>query len=262
MILHVMSDIHFEHMTQKRRDNFWADWQATCEQEASAGAVCILAGDIDSLAVHANNKIPAQRSLGEFADRYQTVICVPGNHEYHGTSFVDAKASILAIRSAQTSYRLNILRPGEKVYVDHVPFMGGTMWYPNVNDTHLEGQFCDFYLIKDSQKIYTSNDTFMHATLGQCSNDVIMVTHHLPFYESIAPQWQGSYLNPFFFNSRVEKEIKEEICPRLWIHGHTHNPIDYMKKIGKHEFRVYANPFGYPNERSNPMFWDRVKVEL
>jgi Icc-related predicted phosphoesterase len=33
--------------------------------------------------------------------------------------------------------------------------------------------------------------------------------------------------------------------PVLWVHGHVHDPFDYM--VG--ETRVLANPRGYPNEQ-------------
>jgi hypothetical protein len=74
----------------------------------------------------------------------------------------------------------------------------------------------------------------------------LVVTPHLPPPRSIAPQYAGSSLNRFFV-AEDAAGLVERSGDRLWIHGHTHTPCDYV--IG--ETRVVCNPRGYPGELSN-----------
>jgi Icc-related predicted phosphoesterase len=88
----------------------------------------------------------------------------------------------------------------------------------------------------------------------------VVVTHHYPTDESIAPRWQGEPSN-VFFSARIDKTLQKHPNSniKLWIHGHTHDPMDFVSKYG---FRVYCNPHGYPGEGSNRNFWDRLLVEV
>lgn len=266
MILHVFSDIHFEHMTPKQESEFWAKWFDVCYEDAKKGAICILAGDIDSITMNKQNKPWIEDTLGMFLDSYRDVIYVPGNHEYHGLSIRDGRDLLLSVEQKNKDSGENFLhvpKPGGRLYINGQEFIGGTMWYPPVANKWLEPQFCDFRLIEDANpKIYNANDTFMQVTLPKFNNNSVVVTHHMPFKESIAPQWEDSPLNPFFYNHRVADVLTADTCPKMWIHGHTHNPMDYKLQIDGKTVRVYANPFGYPNEGANPNFWDRVRVEI
>lgn len=51
-------------------------------------------------------------------------------------------------------------------------------------------------------------------------------------------------LNDYFVNSLEDMLIDSNIP--LWIHGHCHDPFDYM--IGN--TRIVCNPYGYMSERS------------
>ena len=74
---------------------------------------------------------------------------------------------------------------------------------------------------------------------------IIIITHHAPSPHSIAPQYQGDLLNAAF-TSDLNEFIINNPNIRLWCHGHTHVPFDYI--LG--ETRVVCSPFGYYNENN------------
>jgi Icc-related predicted phosphoesterase len=113
------------------------------------------------------------------------------------------------------------------------------MWFAKSNA--YKGGMNDFRMISDHQDIYSENERFTRL-LPAITEDDVVVTHHLPSFRSVPPQFQNSSLNAFFVHD-VENSIRQ-YSPSLWIHGHTHTNFDYT--IGK--TRVVANPRGYPEE--------------
>ena len=74
----------------------------------------------------------------------------------------------------------------------------------------------------------------------------VVITHHLPHPRSIAPAHARSDLNRFFLAGDAA-ELVEQSGARLWVHGHTHTPCNYVE--GKTQ--VVCNPRGYPHEMSS-----------
>ena len=74
---------------------------------------------------------------------------------------------------------------------------------------------------------------------------IIIVTHHAPSAHSISEEYKGSLLNASFA-SNLNQYIVEHPQIRVWAHGHTHKPFDYI--LG--ETRVVCCPFGYNNENN------------
>lgn len=72
----------------------------------------------------------------------------------------------------------------------------------------------------------------------------VVVTHHAPFSLSTAEQYKGDKMNPFFINTRIDPAHFGST--KLWVHGHVHQPFDYMLD----NIRVVCNPLGYPHETS------------
>jgi hypothetical protein len=46
--------------------------------------------------------------------------------------------------------------------------------------------------------------------------------------------------------------------PALWVHGHTHDSLDY--RIG--DTRIICNPFGYLHHEENPKFQRDLVVDM
>lgn len=66
----------------------------------------------------------------------------------------------------------------------------------------------------------------------------MVVTHHAPSFQSIAPMYRQDSLTPAFA-SNLDYLMGEPIC--LWIHGHVHHSNDYEIN----GTRIVSNPRGY-----------------
>jgi hypothetical protein len=75
----------------------------------------------------------------------------------------------------------------------------------------------------------------------------VVITHHLPHQTSTPSFFVGSPLNRFFVADDAA-DLVAGAGARLWLHGHTHAPCDYV--VGN--TRVVCNPRGYPHERRKP----------
>lgn len=78
------------------------------------------------------------------------------------------------------------------------------------------------------------------------------MTHYLPHRASVASRFVEDSLTPGFITMAPEELIRSA---DLWVHGHTHDSMDY--RLG--ETRVLCNPRGYPLgsaavEFENPSF--------
>lgn len=229
MKLLVMSDLHFEFLGDHGKSFLAEEWP---EHD-----VCVIAGDLCS---SKHLSLAVQRC----ADTFREIVYVPGNHEYYGSS-IDSVKEMLGEMAARLP-NFHYLDNGSCV-VKGQRFLGGTMWFPQESDVSRRRAMNDFAMIKDWQSIYAENVAFMTGVMPQVETGDVVVTHHLPSYRSVAPQFAGNWLNCYFVNN-VEEQIVDA-GPRVWVHGHTHTAYDYL--LG--DTRVVCNPQGYPGENSGFM---------
>jgi len=240
----LLSDIHFE---------FDDDGgEAFARSVQVAGDVLVLAGDV--LPLHARATVT--RAFAWFCARFQHVVFVPGNHEYYKTS--PAQADALLAACAATLPNLHVLNPGLAV-IDGQRFVGATMWFPDTPDEpKYRGYLTDFRLIRDFvpwvHDAHAAQLAFLRANVR--SGDVV-VTHHLPHHNSTPSFFVGSPLNRFFVADDAA-DLVAGAGARLWLHGHTHAPCDYV--VGN--TRVVCNPRGYPHERRKPPVDLGLAIEL
>ncbi len=259
MRLHVMSDLHTEFYGPRKSKEL-------IESVSASGVhACILAGDIISLDYRHEDS--SYDFLNFLTKRYSQVIYVPGNHDYFDVSPTELENTI----DKWAFDRFRLLMPGDKITIGDYTVKGGTLWYTDIDipddGKYPEGYdqtnslfkrgFIDYNLIREFEPwVYRQNAAFKEKVAATMGPKDIIVSHHLPSFKSVAPQFQNSMTNCFFVSDIEDYIIKGQ--PALYIHGHTHNPFDY--KIGN--TRVYCNPRGYPNERSNIDFANRILVEL
>lgn len=243
MRLHVMSDLHLDLMRPRTLADFWARLRDT---DRSGADVLVLAGDIGSLREPWRDESghPALLEvLYEFEELYSRVIYVTGNHEFWGTSITEGLAVVDRWASENLLPRTD-LRPRD------------TLWFPETEDR----LWVDYSRIRDAGWAIDSQHEQWKARNAVLPTDFV-VTHHLPTQEAIADRWQGAHSNAYFC-AYLEDWLEtkpQEFLPRLWIHGHTHDPVDVQSRFG---FHIYANPLGYEREGANPGFWDRLRVEV
>jgi predicted phosphodiesterase len=230
----LLSDLHFEYDDD--------GGEAFVRGVEVAGDVLVLAGDIIPLV----SPEAVTRAFGWFCARFRHVVFVPGNHEYYKTSPAAADAVLAA--AAGVLPNLHVLNPGLAV-LDGVRFVGATMWFPATPDEQkYRGFLTDFSLIRDFvpwvHETHAAHLAYLRANVRP--GDVV-VTHHLPHPKSTPRMFVDSPLNRFFVAGDAGT-VLQDAGARLWLHGHTHAPRDYV--VGT--TRVVCNPRGYPHEKWKP----------
>ena len=69
----------------------------------------------------------------------------------------------------------------------------------------------------------------------------VVVGHHSPSKLSTKPQYEGEFIINGAYSSDLSEFMLDNPQIKMWTHGHTHHPFDYM--IGT--CRVVCNPRGY-----------------
>lgn len=168
------------------------------------------------------------------------IVYVPGNHEYYGSDF----QTVQNIRRTLPSC-VKFL-DNETVTIDDQRFVGTTLWFPYQSDSWQYDNFLgDFKYIKSFRdwnydRAKESYD-FLNSEVTETD---IVVTHHLPDGEAIAPYYRRfpfTKYNRYFLHQMPMTTL---VRPKYWLFGHTHEPRDFT--IGN--CRLVCNPFGYPRE--------------
>jgi predicted phosphodiesterase len=233
MKIHILSDLHLE----------FAPFQAP----KTDADVVVLAGDI-----HLGQK-GLEWAKQSFPDK--TVLYVLGNHEYYGNA-IPKLVNQLHEQAAGT--QVHILEK-ESFEIEGFKFLGCTLWTDlklfgpvNLASYNKYYQVADYYKIRVSPKLrrlHPYDTKLFHLHSFQWLQDelsksrhqkTIVITHHAPSLRSIPVAFRSNHLSAAFASPLDDFVINADIS--LWLHGHTHNRVDY--KLGN--TRVVCNPRGYP----------------
>jgi len=191
--------------------------------------------------------------------QFPHVIYVAGNHEFYNGKWTQS-LKVLADECAKYP-NVYFLEAGSKK-IDDVTFIGGTLWTDmNKGDPltlhAVRDMMNDFRVIKKDLEGYTNlkpHDTVMRHKhmLGYIKTVVaerpdekfVVVGHHSPSFQSVHEGYKGETLMNGAYHSDLSEFILDRPQIKLWTHGHTHHPFDYM--IG--ETRVVCNPRGYESD--------------
>ncbi len=233
MKLQIASDLHLEYRSGNKLDALYEILQPQPGVD-----VLVLAGDICNL-----SDIESVYAIADMLPLYQHVIWVPGNNEYRGMYPDEANQVLINFKRSSMRKNLHILINGGIAEIDGQRFLGGTMWF-RYQVSLLTHRTLDYTQIKDFEPwVYNEANRFRYWLEGTLRKDDIVITHHLPSYKSVAPQFVGSPRNACFVHEM--DQLIEAVQPKMWIHGHSHAPVDYS--IG--ETRIVSNPAGYPSEQ-------------
>ena len=191
--------------------------------------------------------------------QFPHVIYIAGNHEFYNGKFY---AGIDYLREECAKYpNVYFLECDTKV-IDDVTFIGGTLWTDmNKGDPltmhAIEGMMNDFRIIKNDKRNYASMSArdvvgrhartlayFRSVLAEQHNKKFVVVGHHSPSFQSAHEMYKHDTLMNGGYHSDLSEFILDHPQIKLWTHGHTHHPFDYM--IG--ETRVVCNPRGYEND--------------
>jgi predicted phosphohydrolase len=235
MRLHILSDLHLEF------GNF--------DPTATDADVVILAGDIHM-----------GRAGLEWMRRHypgKHVIYVLGNHEFYRHSIPELTS---ALKRETDGSQIHVLE-NDAVDIEGFTILGCTLWtdfalYGNreVAMAVADQGMPDYTAIqcKSEQrffrpwraaKMFADSVDWLKSELGRHDRSrTVVVTHNAPSGRSIDAEHAGKSLSASFA-SDLETVIAESRVP-LWIHGHTHNNVDY--RVGT--TRIYTNQRGYPDK--------------
>lgn len=238
----IYSDLHLEFLRNEREMNGLMD---TLVPEREVDLV-ILAGDIS-----ASSQLI--KVLGRFCEIFPQVVFVAGNHEFYGSSFPEVRSVLDSIWHSNFHFLDNTF-----VEISGLRFVGTTLWFPDhPTNIYYSKRLSDFHRIEDFRfHVYEENKRAVDFLAETVRPDDIVVTHHLPSWQSIAERFRGDALNRFFLCS-MDKLIAEK-KPQIWFHGHTHDSFDYVLD----QTRVVCNPLGYPKRDENPYFKKPFLLEI
>lgn len=248
MKIAITSDIHLE----------FGYWNPINPEAADT---LILSGDImiaSKLADRDPNDYDHETRFIEFLEaakaNYQHVIYIMGNHEhYHG----DFSLSAGILRKICDTYGIHFLDK-ENITLDDITFIGGTLWTdmdqgnPRVRE-NAASYMNDFRLVRNTpDKAFSTKDAIEdHKAMLKHIDDTItsfgkdrkyvVCGHHAPTTSSTKPGYGPDDLIQSAYNSDLTDFIYARPEIKLWTHGHTHSPYDYLV----HETRVVCNPRGY-----------------
>jgi len=214
----------------------------------------------------------------------QPIVQVAGNHEHFGAAY---QPTMAAMQACARDLGIHLLEHAA-VTIGAVRFLGCTLW----TDYRLyerpgrpvslpasaamaiaSGRMIDYGLIdwddaavapgrrkfrpEDSVALHNRSRAWLATELSRpCAGarSCVVVTHHLPSWHSVSPEYSRADTNPAFASDL------DDLLPAadLWIHGHTHSSHDYFVA----GTRVVANPRGYPMRSGgfeNPRF-DPVRI--
>ena len=234
MKIQFASDLHLEMAAN-------AAWLQSHPLEV-VGDILMLAGDTAYL----EEGVP-----GWFLDwastSYNQVLLIPGNHEYYHYGDMAKRGD-----SWQCMLRDNVGYYYNKVVtIDNTDFIMSTMWshIPEIDMFQVQRGLNDFHQIQCNGKIFTPDDFNMEHELckrfiarsvaNSKAEHIIVITHHVPTQQAVAPQHQGSALTSAFAVEMGNLISDNHID--YWIYGHSHTNID--TEIGN--TKIVSNQLGY-----------------
>lgn len=234
--------------------------------------VLVLAGDIQ---VGLDNPL----IQGWFSDLLEErdVVYVFGNHEYYNQDYhklnsVEREKFEQNVKELadQKGYKHNLyILVGDKIEIDNTVFIGSTLWtdFDNNNEEIMQKApmvMNDFRIIRNFNPrfcalVHDNERKFIENTLDETpeSKNKVVVTHHLPSFESVSPRFRtgnATSLNAFFYTELSHIVEKSD----LWICGHTHDSHWYYIN----DSLVVCNPFGYLGREENPCFSKECLIDL
>ena len=270
MKIKLVSDLHleFSDINIQNTDN--------CDVLILGGDICVaqdlhdhpeLVNSSDQAAIAAGTGLGRrQQAAQRYRDffkrcsfQFPHVIYIAGNHEFYNGKFY---AGIDYLREECAKYPNVYFLENDTKIIDDVTFVGATLWTDmNKGDPltmhAIEGMMNDFRIIKNDKRNYapmSARDVadrhartlayFRSVLAEQHDRKFVVVGHHTPSFQSCHPMYGNDTLMNGGYHSDLSEFILDHPQIKLWTHGHTHHPFDYV--IG--ETRVVCNPRGYEND--------------
>lgn len=246
--------------------------------------VLILAGDVVQLKDLEKTSEWGDRSRYFFqrvSQNFPRTLYVMGNHEHYSGDFAKGVSRFRTFCDQHYINNITLLDK-ETVTIDGYDFIGGTLWtdfnnmdtmtmhnaatamndyrgVKNTNDTQT-WKFLPKHALSDHTRMvgYLQNCMDNYRESGRTDRRVIVITHHAPSRGSIHEKYAYDTLMNGNFYTPMDEFIEANPQVQLWIHGHMHDPFDYV--IG--QTRVVCNPRGYVGYEQRPEEFNLQYIEL
>jgi predicted phosphodiesterase len=240
MKIQIVSDLHLELQANR-------DW-IRANPILSRGDILLIAGDT----ICNKHKKKAAFFYKKIHKEFPFILSTMGNHEFYGSSIQDVYPKYEKWLSK------NHLQLNNGICIHkQVKFIVSILWsfVPTDQVSIVQHGLNDYnYIYKSSnyedRKIIQVSDTnlFHQMSLYFIEEELkkpfigktVLLTHHLPSYQVISPQYKDSLLNAAFA-SRLDDLIQENPHISLWVCGHSHER--HITRIG-HTI-IALNPLGY-----------------
>ena len=254
MRIHLISDLHLEHGPMDP-----SYLVPDCD-------VVILAGDIGA----------GLRGVGFAMTFGKPVIMVAGNHDYYGEAMQPHLKAMRDLAAMSPENGKVYFLENDTVVIDGVRFIGATL-FTNF-DLHgngprdalaCQGTIRDFERIEEvpgeaitsysyTRRFQESQFYISEALREPHNGKTVVVTHYGPTSLSIHPKHSQRHN---MLNANYASRLDDLVYyngPDLWVHGHTHENLDYV--LG--ETRVVCNPRGYVGYHLNEDFIPDLVLEV
>ena len=101
-------------------------------------------------------------------------------------------------------------------------------------------------------------DYINHVVANDTTKKYVVVGHHAPSMQSCADRFRGDRIMNGGFYTELGDFMAYRSQIKLWVHGHTHDPYDYV--IG--ETRVVCNPRGYIGYEAQAVDYKLMYVDV
>lgn len=254
MKIQYASDLHLE---------FADNWRILKQEEPMnvRGDILVLAGDIGYLG---DDNYQTHPFWDWASENYQQVIVALGNHEFY--KFYDLSSmhdGLIGEIRTNVHYYYNAV-----VHIQEIDIIISTLWA----NIALEDAYITEHSVTDFRRILYGEDILTFADfnrehkrcLGFIKQSVanstakhkIVVTHHVPSFQLMSPEFQGSRINGAFTVELTDYIATSGID--YWIYGHSHRNID--KTIGT--TRCVCNQFGYAFHNEHLTFDGNKYIEI
>lgn len=230
------------------------------------------------------------------AVEFPHVIYVLGNHEHYNGDFATTEKHLKDVLSYLDNVYL--LEKEIKIIDDVTFIGGTLWTDMNNGDQltlyHMKSMMNDFVCVQNSDRVvnykayeqingvdnrerpifkervarFSPEDAFEdHAKMkgyiqqvveGKPDQKFVVVGHHAPSRMSTHQRYANDTIMNGGYSSNMDEFIQDHPQIKLWTHGHTHHPFDYV--IG--QTRVVCNPRGYVNYEARADEWELMTVDI
>ena len=173
-----------------------------------------------------------------FSKRYDQIVYVLGNHEYHESSFEVVEETCKKLPSnIEWLERRSIEWRGLHI-------LGATLWFEwEEKAMQHKDRLSDFRKISGfDDEVFERNAHSQLFLRSQIRPDSLVVTHHLPTFRAITSRFKDSPLIPFFCCDLSSIKVH----PKTWMFGHTHWSVNIQA-----ESHFIANPLGNHHQKDS-----------